>query len=164
MILDRKILVESPSKKIHQDSRLRNPGGELARNTPPRILLKESWWMAGRIGRPYWSHISTAGKAYGRWRQPQGGPVGGGVNHRAGLQSGSQPQGGPAVEPAVEASHPGYSTIFSKSAFGCLQIGQMKSSGSSSPSHSHPQIRQRQIVLPVGVLLTGCGLVLMLFW
>ena len=153
MILDRKILVESPSKKIHQDSRLRNPGGELARNTPPRILLKESWWMAGRIGRPYWSHISTAGRACGR-----------GVSRRAGLQSGSQPQGGPAVEPAVEASHPGYSTIFSKSAFGCLQIGQMKSSGSSSPSHSYPQIRQRQIVLPVGVLLTGCGFGLMLFW
>ena len=155
MILDRKILVESPSKKIHQDSRLRNPGGELARNTPPRILLKESWWMAGRPDRQ---------ARIGRTFQPQGRPTGGGVNHRAGLQSGSQPQGGPAVEPAVEASHPGYSTIFSKSAFGCLQIGQMKSSGSSSPSHSYPQIRQRQIVLPVGVLLTGCGLVLMLFW
>ena len=86
MILDRKILVEKKKKKIHQDSRLRNPGGELARNTPPRILLKESWWMAGRIGRPYWSHISTAGRACGR-----------GVSRRAGLQSGSQSQSGPAV-------------------------------------------------------------------
>ena len=52
---------------------------------------------------------------------------------------------------------------FSKSLAPCLQIGQMKSAGSSSPSYSYPQITQRQMVLPVSVFATGCGFGLMLF-
>ena len=39
-----------------------------------------------------------------------------------------------------------YFVTFSKSEAGCLQIGQMKSSGSSSPTYSYPQIRHLQIV------------------
>ena len=54
-----------------------------------------------------------------------------------------------------------YFTIFSKSEAGCLQIGQMKSSGISSPTYSYPQMRQRHTVCPSSVFPTACGFGLM---
>ena len=49
---------------------------------------------------------------------------------------------------------------FSKSEAGCLHIGHMKSSGSSSPSYSKPHITQRQIVFPSTTFFSGFGLIL----
>ena len=48
-------------------------------------------------------------------------------------------------------------STFSKSEAGCLQIGQMKSSASSSPTYSYPQILQRHTVSPEGVFPTASG-------
>lgn len=56
-----------------------------------------------------------------------------------------------------------YTITFSKSEAGCLQTGQIKSAGSSSPSYSYPQIRQRQIVFPV-LLAGAAGFGLILLW
>ena len=38
-----------------------------------------------------------------------------------------------------------------------FQMGQMKSFGSSSPSYSYPQTRQRQIVFPLAAFAEGWG-------
>jgi len=56
-----------------------------------------------------------------------------------------------------------YKTTFSKSEAGCLHSGQIKSSGSSAPTYSYPQIRQRHTVLPLSVLPAACGFGLILF-
>ena len=55
----------------------------------------------------------------------------------------------------------GYAVTFSKSEAGCLHRGQMKSSGSSSPTYSYPQILQRHTVLPSAVFsfFSGLGLI-----
>lgn len=50
-----------------------------------------------------------------------------------------------------------YPETFSKSDAGCLQMGQMKFFGSSSPSYSYPQTRQRQIVFPLAAFAEGWG-------
>ena len=49
---------------------------------------------------------------------------------------------------------------FSKSDAGCLQSGQMKSSGSSSPSYSYPQTVQRQTVFAFS-FFCGFGFILL---
>ena len=54
---------------------------------------------------------------------------------------------------------PSYLVIFSKSDAGCLQIGQMKPSGNSSPMYSYPQIVHRHTVCPAA-LVCGLGLTL----